>query len=113
MKESYGEGVASHTGPESCTAARKGVGEALTGVLAGQVLSRESLRTRSGCRRRAFDRKAIWTGSLRREAAQPRAVGDLEHVRKLLDRELGGPAIGNRLDGAVACMANPTGARPC
>ncbi len=39
MRESYGEGVASRTGPESCAAVREGVGEALTGVLAGQVLS--------------------------------------------------------------------------
>jgi hypothetical protein len=42
MKESYGEGVATHTGPESCGAARKGGVEALTGVRAGQVFSRES-----------------------------------------------------------------------
>lgn len=41
MKESYGEGVASRTGPESCGVARKGGVEALTGVRAGQVLSRE------------------------------------------------------------------------
>jgi hypothetical protein len=41
MKESYGEGVATHTGPESCAAAREGVGEALTGVRAGRVFSRE------------------------------------------------------------------------
>ena len=41
MKESYGEGVANHTGPESCGAARKGSAEALTGVRAGRVLSRE------------------------------------------------------------------------
>jgi RNA-directed DNA polymerase len=41
MKESYGEGVATHTGPESCAVARKGGGEALTGGCAGQVLSRE------------------------------------------------------------------------
>jgi hypothetical protein len=27
MKESYGEGVAIHPGPESCTLARKGLGE--------------------------------------------------------------------------------------
>ena len=37
MKESYGEGVATHTGPESCAAVR----EALTGVRAGRVFSRE------------------------------------------------------------------------
>jgi RNA-directed DNA polymerase len=41
MKESYGEGLATHTGPESCVAARKGSGEALTGERAGQVFSRE------------------------------------------------------------------------
>lgn len=41
MKESYGKGVATHTGPESCGAARKGGVEALTGVRAGRVFSRE------------------------------------------------------------------------
>jgi hypothetical protein len=41
MKESYVEGLATHDGPESCAIARKGVGEALTGVRAGRVLSRE------------------------------------------------------------------------
>jgi hypothetical protein len=42
MKESHGEGVATHTGPESCGAAREGGVEALTGECAGRVLSRES-----------------------------------------------------------------------
>jgi RNA-directed DNA polymerase len=37
MQESYGEGVATHTGPESCAAVR----EALTGGRAGRVFSRE------------------------------------------------------------------------
>src|SRR3970282_2361615 len=46
MKESYGEGVASHTGPESCVSARKGGGEALTGERAGRVFSRERTRLR-------------------------------------------------------------------
>jgi hypothetical protein len=32
MKESYGKGLAAHTGPESCGDAREGVVEALTGV---------------------------------------------------------------------------------
>jgi hypothetical protein len=40
MKESYVEGLASYGGPESCVHIRKGVGEALTGVRAGRVLSR-------------------------------------------------------------------------
>jgi RNA-directed DNA polymerase len=41
MKESYGEGLAGHTGPKSCVCTRKGAGEALTGVHAGPVLSCE------------------------------------------------------------------------
>ena len=40
MKESYVEGIASHGGPESCVHIREDVGEALTGVRAGRVLSR-------------------------------------------------------------------------
>ena len=42
MKESYGEGLATHIGPESCGATREGGDEALTGVRAGRVLSRVS-----------------------------------------------------------------------
>ncbi len=38
----YGEGVANHTGPESCGCGREAVREALTGVRAGQVWSGES-----------------------------------------------------------------------
>ena len=41
MKEPYGEGIATHSGPESCVAVRKGCSEALTGVRAGWVLSPE------------------------------------------------------------------------
>lgn len=41
MRESYGGGVATHTGPESCGAAGKGGVEAWTGVRAGRELSRE------------------------------------------------------------------------
>jgi RNA-directed DNA polymerase len=47
MKVSDGEGVATHTDPESCGAARKGSVEALTGERAGRVLSRERTILRS------------------------------------------------------------------
>src|SRR6202795_4621685 len=40
MKKSYGKGLASHTGPESCGAAREGGDEALTGESTGRVFSR-------------------------------------------------------------------------
>ena len=42
MKVSCSEGIAIHTGPESCILIREGGSEALTGVRAGRVLSRES-----------------------------------------------------------------------
>ncbi len=40
MEVSYGERVATHTGPESCACDREVVGEALTGERAGRVSSR-------------------------------------------------------------------------
>jgi hypothetical protein len=41
MKVPYGEGVANHTGPESCVYTRKDMGEALTGDVRAGQLSRE------------------------------------------------------------------------
>jgi RNA-directed DNA polymerase len=46
MKESYAEGLATHSGLESCGASREGSVEALTGVHAGRVLSRERSKVR-------------------------------------------------------------------
>lgn len=43
MQVSYSEGVANHTGPESCVSVREGRGEALTGECIGQPLSRERI----------------------------------------------------------------------
>jgi RNA-directed DNA polymerase len=45
MREPHGEGVATHSGPESCGVVRKGGTEALTGVRTGQALSREIWET--------------------------------------------------------------------
>ena len=47
MKVSYGEGIATRTGPESCGAVRKDSDEALTGERAGRAFSRESTFLRS------------------------------------------------------------------
>lgn len=46
MKESYAEGLATHSGPESCGVIRKGVIEALTGVRTGRLFSRERSKVR-------------------------------------------------------------------
>ena len=42
MEESYGEGAATHAGPESCADGREAGGEVLTGGRAGWVSSREN-----------------------------------------------------------------------
>ena len=57
MKESYGKGLATHPGPESCAGGGNIAGEALTGVHAGQPLSSEI--TTSACRPCAYLGKAI------------------------------------------------------
>jgi RNA-directed DNA polymerase len=46
MKKSYGKGVATHTGPESCGVPCKGDVEALTGNCASRVFSRERISLR-------------------------------------------------------------------
>ncbi len=72
MKESYTEGLATHSGPESCGVARKGSVEALTGVGAGRVFSRERSKVRdadavgmSGRRHRAHRYRGMRPGPAR------------------------------------------------
>ena len=90
MKESYVEGLAAHDGPESCGDAREGVVEALTGVRAGRVFSRENKLT-LGRRRRERMWKATSDTPLSQGVPEPRAVRDPVHVRKHLAREPGDP----------------------
>ena len=47
MKEPYGEGLASHAGPESCGHARKGTARSVDRGRVGRVLSREIVLVRS------------------------------------------------------------------
>lgn len=89
MKESYGEGVASHSGPESCVRHREVAGEALTGVHTGQPLSCENNNVpgadvvkRSGRQQRCVRYARVHT--------EPGVVEDPVHVWKLLEREAGG-----------------------
>ena len=96
MQVSHSEGVANHTGPESCAGIREDAGEALTGERIGQPLSRESLifpdddvvRNTEGNMGSAITRAPTQSG----------VVEDPEHVRKLLAREPGGLGFGRRLD---------------
>ena len=70
MQESYGEDRASHTDPESGTAAREGGREALTGACAGGLLSRAIIRVRGA------DAVAV-SGRLYPRPRQGARLGDL------------------------------------
>ena len=75
MKEPYGEGLANHTGPESCGGGSNAMAEALTGVRAGQVLSREILLN--------FRVSTLWDGTEdnTRHLANARDAGTLRGQR--------------------------------
>ena len=102
VKVRYSEGVAIHTDPESCADAREGIGEALTGGRAGEVLSGESNVVRGAdavvaCRRQQVEvrhRKAL---------LHPTSSLDPQHVRTSSVREPGDlrSALGSRARGRV------------
>ena len=72
MKESYGEGLATHTGPESCGAVHEDGVEALTGARTGWVFSREShvLRDADAVRRSGRPHPAHRYREMRRDPAR-------------------------------------------
>ena len=91
MKAPYGEGPATHTGPESCVAVRKGRREALTGVRTGWAIEpRNSGRSGAPTLSRSVEGH---TGSLvnARGGRAPRGLPDPTHVRTHLAREPGDP----------------------
>ena len=92
MKESYGEDLASHTDPESCTVAREGGREALTGACAGELLSREIIRVRGADAVPVSGRPHPIPRSWQ-EVWGPRAVEDPQHAQKHLTREPGDPVF--------------------
>jgi len=110
MKEPYGKAVATRTGPELWRYVREDVLQALAGVRAGWVLSRERCSS-PGCRGCPPMPKATLAASPARDAAGSRAVPDPMHVRKPFIQELGDPVSGRDKDGVVARAVNPTGAR--
>jgi len=87
MKESYGEGLATHTDPESCGAGREGGAEALTGARAGQVLSRERtfLRGADAVRRSGRPHPAHRYREMRRDPARSETLctyGNTSHENR-------------------------------
>ena len=92
MKESYREGLATHSGPESCVIIRKGDGEALTGDMQVGLLSREIDPT-PGCRRSYGKRKATLTTAQARAVEGPRAVKDLGYSQPTPIQQQAIPAV--------------------
>src|SRR2546427_2114985 len=109
MEKSYGEGVATHTGPESCGAACKGGVEALTGVRAGRVFSRERhfLRGADAVRRSGRHHPARRYRETRRSPARsqtPCTYGNTSRENREIPRL---PAA----DGAVGRIGKSEGVR--
>ena len=84
MKESYGEGVAIRTGPESCAMVREDRREALTGERAGRAFSRETLLLRDAdaveARGRPYPRRRYRETS--RSPARSETPGMLGHTSR-------------------------------
>src|SRR5688500_20325043 len=98
MKESYGEGPATHTGPESCAGARKGEGETLTGERAGRVFSRErTLRSADAVRRSGRPHSTRRQRQTRRGSARSETPRMCGHTSRENRESPGSPAA----DGAA------------
>ena len=87
MKESHVKGSATHDGPESCGAPRKGSSEALRGERAGRVFSRESHKLRdadavgeSGRQHRTHRHREMRSGPARSET--PSTYGNTSHENR-------------------------------
>ena len=102
MKESYGEGLATHADPESCGVACKGGVEALTGAHAGRVCSRErdSLRGADAVRRSGRPHPTHRHREMRRDPARSETPCTYGHTSRE-NREIPCPPVA---DAAVGCV---------
>ncbi len=94
MRVRYVEGLAIHSGPESCAVIREGGSEALTGEHIGQLLSRE--RTSSRALTGLGTWKAIRTGAPCERPVGPAWSTGTWHVCTLLAREPGDLGFGRQ-----------------
>ena len=97
MRESCGEGSATHTDPESCAVVPEGHGEALTGARAGRVLSREN-QANSGMPTLSGDAEGN-TGAGDKASRRP------DPTRSQTPRMLGNSTPGNR---EIPCPTSAT-----
>jgi RNA-directed DNA polymerase len=96
VQVSASEGLANHTVPESCADVREGIGEALTGVRIGWVLSREN--NTPGTPTLCIEWKATRAGASARALGRPGAVADPSMCVSSLrgNREISPPARTNK-----------------
>ena len=92
MKESHAEGLATHSGPESCAGVGDRAGEALTGEGAGWVSSREIHAPRKRVLRGA---DAVEEGGRQNRARRHREVRQ-DPARSKTPRMHGSTSHGNR-----------------
>jgi hypothetical protein len=102
MKESYGEGLATHTDPESCGVACKGGVEALTGARAGRVCSRERtcLRGADAVRRSGRPHPTHRHRKMRRDPARSETLRTYGHTSHE-NREIPSPPVADDAAGRV------------
>lgn len=102
MQVSYGEGVASHTGSESCGSSSNARAEALTGEYVGRVSSREMLLY-SRVPTRWVTWKATLASAQSQALTEPYAVVDLSTHRNTLygNREILWLLLSKGLDGRI------------
>ena len=108
MKESYGKGLAAHTGPESCVAVREDRGEAWTGVRAGRVFSRERnfLRGADAVRRSGRPHPAHRQREMRRDPARSQTPCMYANTSRE-NREVPGPPATDGVAGRVGKSKDP------
>jgi hypothetical protein len=88
MKESHVEGLASHDDPESCTGAREGTGEALTGACTGGAIELRNVHPAFGQALRGADAVSVGGrryrlsrfGERRTSPAQSKTSGMYRHI---------------------------------
>ena len=105
MKESYGKGEASHTGPESCLDDPRGRGEALTGGSIGGLLSSENTQFRRPIM--SLEEKATQAVALSEVQSASAESENLAYADTLCTG-IGRPRE-RRLHGAEAAMSEATG----
>ena len=119
MQVSYSEGLANHTGPESCVGIREDAGEALTGERIGQPSSRESLifpdadvvRITEGNMGSAITRAPAQSAFSREEAVL--AYNEISGFTQRVQEEILKRCDGHALSGRGSPEPREAGARGC